>query len=62
MEEPGSFQLLSVRRLRGSGHKLKYKGFYLNTRRHLFDMRGVEHWNKLSKEVEESPSLEILKT
>lgn len=32
----GLFSVLSSDGTRGNGHKLKYKGFYLNTKPHLF--------------------------
>ena len=31
-------------------------------RKHFFTLRVMEHWNRLPREFEESPSLEIFKT
>ena len=49
-------------RTRGNGHKLKYRKFQLNETMNLFTSRVTEHWNRLPREVLESPSLEIFKT
>ncbi|KFV49474.1 hypothetical protein N328_11852, partial [Gavia stellata] len=42
--------------------KLGYRKFHPNMRRKFFTLRVAEHWNKLPREVVESPSLEIFKT
>ena len=36
--------------------------FHQNKIKHFFTARVIEYWNSLPREVEDSPSLEILKT
>ncbi|KGL83203.1 hypothetical protein N309_13073, partial [Tinamus guttatus] len=45
-----------------NGQKLKHQKFHRNLRKNSLTVRVTEHWNRLPREVMESPSLEIFKT
>ncbi|KGL81102.1 hypothetical protein N309_15142, partial [Tinamus guttatus] len=45
-----------------NGYKLKHRRFNLHMRKNFLTVRVPEPWNRLPREVEKLPSLEIFKT
>ena len=49
-------------KLRSNGLKLEHRKICNNMQKNFFAVQVMEHWSKLSREVVESPFVEMFKT
>ena len=61
MDEARLLSMVYSNRIRSNGIKLEHWKFRTNMQKNFVIVRVMEHWNRLSREVVESPSTEIFK-
>ena len=62
MDEVRLFSVVCSGMTRSNDLKLGHRKILTKTKKNFFMVRMTEHWNRLPREVMESPTIEIFKT
>ena len=62
MDKVRVFSVVCSYRAKSSGLKYEHRKFRVNMQKNFFTVGMAEHWNRLPRQVVESPSMEIFKT
>ena len=62
MDEASVFPVVCSDNTRSNGLKLEHRKFHTNMQNNFFTVRATDHWNRLTREVVQSLSIEIFKT
>jgi len=62
MDEASIFSVVHSSRTRSNGLKLENRKFLTNMQKNFSTVRMMEDWNRLPREVVESPFMEIFRT
>ena len=62
LDEARLFPVACSDRARSNGQKMEPRKFHINMQKNFLTVKVTEHWNRLPREVLESPSLEIFNT
>ena len=61
VDEASLFSVMCSNETRINGLNLGHRKFHTNMQKNFFMVRVMEHWNRLPREVVESPSMEKFK-
>lgn len=61
-EEATTMSVIPSDRIRGNGHQLKHRRYYLNVQKQFFTVKMIEHRNRISRDAVQSPFVDAIRT